>query len=167
MSYATIADWLQRVSAQDVAEAAAPDHADVDGQLLVALVDGADTDAYTAEAVTAGQAAIRRLERHLADATANINSYLQSRYAPLITTPDPRNADLLKRLCLDIASWDLLGGDTDSDRRHKHKSAMMMLRDIAAGVVALAVPADGSDAASGATFSGAAPMFGRDNLADA
>lgn len=164
MSYAAILDLLQRISAQDAAEAAAPDNVAVSGDLLTAIAAGGDISRWDADTVTDGNAAIQRVEQHLADATAAINGYLQTRYPQLIAAPDPRNADLLKRLCLDIAAWDLLGGDTDSDRRHKHKSAMKMLHDIAGGVVALALPTRDDHAASGATYSGDDPMFKRGDL---
>ncbi len=165
MRYAQVADLLQRESAQNVAEAAAPDNAAVGGDLLTAMVAGGATGRWDEATIEDGKAAIERVQQHLDDATAGINGYIQARYPQLVQQPEPRNADLLKRLCLDIAGWDLLGGDADSDRRHKHKSAMTTLRDIASGVVALLTSAaSDNDVAAGARFSGHAPLFGRDDL---
>ena len=78
------------------------------------------------------------VDRALADATAEIDTYLAARYqVPLSSVPD-----VLLRLCVDIAiyrlSTDRAGGT--EERRKRYEDATAMLRLIAKGEVSLGLP---------------------------
>ncbi len=71
----------------------------------------------------------------IADATAEIDSYVGSRYSlPLDETPD-----ILKRLCVDIAVYrgSAEAGTVTDEKRRRYDDALAWLKDLAKGVASL------------------------------
>ncbi len=103
------------------------------------------------------------LESAIADATAEIDMHLSGRYAlPLSTVPLP----IIRIACL--LARDILATNSDSSDEHWQKqaeSARRMLREIAAGRMALGVDAaaaaPGTD--SGARMESGGRIWGRDD----
>lgn len=94
---------------------------------LVALTDRA--------AIPLGVVDTAVLDRALADTDAMIDGYLAGRYAlPLATTP-PLVADLAQA----IALWKLHATEPEAKVKADHDAAMRTLREIAQGIVQLAV----------------------------
>lgn len=93
----------------------------------------------------------------LADADAEIDSYLATRYSlPLASVPS-----LLKRLACAIARYNLLG-DAASDRaRTDYEDARRLLAGLASGSVTLglATPVEGDPAGGGIAYETADPVF--------
>ena len=139
MTYAAPADLIARVSAQDVAEAAAPDER-LDGDVLTALVRDQSLAGFDPDDVATARAIVTGLNDYLATASATINGYIATRYPDLITSPQPANADLLRGLCVNLVLWALLGGDPDSERRKNYDAAMMQLKAISTGQMTLTCP---------------------------
>ena len=106
--YALRRDLAERESWTDLAEIAAPDAPEVDGELLeLAMTPGADLSAYSAETQAAAAAAVDKLARALDDAKAIINSYIGKRYAMPLPGESP---DILVTRSLDISIYRLFGG---------------------------------------------------------
>lgn len=77
------------------------------------------------------------LAMKLADADAEINGYLQGRYAlPLTTVPD-----VLKRLACDIARYHLYDNRVTDAVRERYKDAIAYLKLVATGTVQLGLDA--------------------------
>lgn len=82
------------------------------------------------------------MDKALTDADAEINSYLQARYAvPLSPAPA-----MLERVACDIARYQLYDDRATEQVIQRYKDAVKWLRDVSTGVVNL-----GIDAAGGAT----------------
>ncbi len=117
MTYATQADLVERFGAQELAQRTNR----VDGQSIDTVV----------------------LERAIADAAAEINGYLATRYTlPLASTPA-----VLVRLCADLARYQLCGDKVPESVRQRYTDAVSLLKRLATGEVQLAgvqaVPAAG------------------------
>ena len=166
--YATVTDLAQRVSDQQLAEAASPDSNLVDGPLLLAALQTPPTwpDGADAAAQDAALDAVANVNAKLQDATALIDGYLGTRY------PNVTNASLLDTLrvyCIDIALWRLLGGERDTDEYLAYRQATDWLGKVAAGQIGLN-PDEGDDAvstATGARAQTAPPLFTRRQLGGA
>jgi phage gp36-like protein len=76
--------------------------------------------------------------RALADADAEINAYMGTRYA----LPLPSVPELIRRLAVDLALWQLYSRrDLATDTRTKqHDAAVALLKRLAEGTVSLGLP---------------------------
>lgn len=109
-----------------------------------------------------GQPDLAAVDKALADASGLIDTYLASRYS----LPLPSVPELLTRLCVDVALYQLVRGGTAAaeDQRLRYEDAIQTLRDIGAGRAALDLPAPQSDARKDVHTSGQARLFTRDTL---
>lgn len=108
MSYATLTDMLERFGAQELAQ-------------RTDRVDGAVVDAVV-------------LGRALADAQAEIDAYLASRYTlPLSSTPP-----VVNRLACEIARYRLFDDGVPETVRVRYQDAVSLLKRLASGEVLLA-----------------------------
>lgn len=142
MTYASVEDLLRRAAASELAEAAAPDAPDVDGDLLKAytasLADnatGSELDDYSEEDKLAAQQAHAWLEAVLDDAATLIDSRISARYPDR----DALSVAALKPYCIDIALWRLFGGESDGERRLAYNDALAWLNEVARGNVDIPV----------------------------
>ena len=107
-----------------------------------------------------------RVERHLADATEVINSYIRGRYAVPIASPP---ADIVRATCI-IALHDLAQGErvSPSDEMEKnYKAVITWLEQIARELINIdAPPAEGGGAnpGTGARMSDRPRTFAYDTL---
>jgi phage gp36-like protein len=107
VTYATQADLVERFGAEELAQRTNR----VDGQTIDAVVLG----------------------RALADASAEMDSYLARRYAlPLASTPT-----VLVRVCADLARYQLCGDKVPESVRQRYVDAVALLKRLATGEVAL------------------------------
>ncbi|KAB7624325.1 gp436 family protein [Alkalilimnicola sp. S0819] len=117
-----------------------------------ALVLAADRDGD-------GQADAGVVDRALADATAEVDTYLAARYAlPLASTPA-----VLTRLTVDIAVYRLSpAADAGTDeRRQRYEDATALLSRIARGGVSLGLPVPPASSNGIATVTGPERRYGR------
>ena len=128
----TLADLSRRASLNELAEAAAPETAAVDGELLALALAGSDESAYDAEAQAAVIDAMVRLHQVLADAVAEVRGYLAGRY-PRLTG----QSHLLIVHAVDIALYRLFGSEKDSPYERRYRQALLYLREVAAGKIDL------------------------------
>ncbi len=103
------------------------------------------------------------LDRALADADAEINSYLASRYAlPLASTPT-----VLVRLAADMARYRLHDDRVTEAVRARYQDAVSLLKRLASGEVRLdgaATPPPAASNSSGVSVSSPDRVFGADAL---
>lgn len=103
--------------------------------------------------------------RAIADAQAEIDSYVGARYAvPLAPVPD-----LINRVCCDIARYYLHEDRVTDQVRKRYEDCVDLLQAIATGKAELSLAADGSPAPSaGAGVMVSAPerVFSAETLAD-
>lgn len=84
------------------------------------------------------------LERALADATAEIDGYLASRYQlPLTSVPT-----VLIRVCADIARYHLHDDNIPEPVEMRYKSAVDLVRQVSMGRVSLGVSTSGDEPTS-------------------
>lgn len=139
MAYATATDMVERFPEQRLAE----------------LTDD------NAVAVNLG-----RLDQALADASAEIDTYLGRRYVLPLT----RQAPVLIPIACDIAYWRLMSFQpqaTTEDPARRHKAAVALLTAIGAGDAELYADGPvsaGGPSASAAIVSGPRRIFDRDSL---
>ncbi|MDX1755883.1 MAG: phage protein Gp36 family protein [Marinobacter sp.] len=135
MTYATQADMVERFG---------------EGE-LIDLTDRNHTGAIDATV----------LGRALADATAEIDGYLASRYdLPLASTPV-----VLVRVCADLARYYLHDDHAPEQVTERHKAAVALLRRISDGQVSLGASESGGTPTTnnGAEMAGGGRIWGRDN----
>ncbi len=104
------------------------------------------------------------LANKLADADAEINGYLQGRYAlPLTSVPD-----VLKRLACDIARYHLYDNRVTEAVRERYKDAIAYLKLVATGTVQLGLDASNQTLpVSSAPQTDAPPrLFTQETMAD-
>jgi phage gp36-like protein len=138
MSYAVAQDMIDRFGQEE----------------LVELTDRANTGAID----------MTVLARALADADAEINSYLSSRYAlPLASVP----AELVPKAC-DLARYFLYDTRVNERVKDRHDDVIKWLQALAKGLVSLGLdPVDVPvPDAAGVQFTANARVFGADLLAD-
>ncbi len=104
------------------------------------------------------------LAQALADAGAEIDSYLQARYA----LPLPSAPPALVRVACDITRYRLFDNRATEEVRQRYSDAVRYLRDIASGVVqlGLATPAPSSTNDGLPLYESADRVFSRTKLAD-
>jgi len=99
-----------------------------------------------------GEADVSVIERALADASAEIDVYIGSRY----TVPLPKVPTILRALCSDVAMWKLALDTTATEQqKQRYDQAIKTLTLIAAGKVSLGITereAGGSSSSGGASF---------------
>ena len=136
MAYATLQDIIDRYGEDDLLMAA-----DRDGD------DQVDTAA---------------VDRALADASAEIGTYLAARYTlPISSVPE-----VLKRLCVDITLYRLAFnavGNTE-ERRQRYEDAVALLVRISKGNVGLGMNTNPPSKGNGVVISGPDRKFNRDTM---
>jgi phage gp36-like protein len=133
MIYASQADMVERFGEQE----------------LIQLTDRNNTGAVDATV----------LGRALADATAEIDGYLASRYQlPLTITPT-----VLVRVCADIARYHLHDDNIPEPVETRYKAAVDLLRQVSLGRVSLGVSDSGESPTSndGAEITSGGRIWGR------
>lgn len=103
------------------------------------------------------------LARAIADAEAEIDSYLAARYQ----LPLPAVPAVLTRVACDIARFRLWNDRASDEVRQRYEDARRLLEGLARGAVALGLPAaaDRPQPSLAAAKSGNAPVFDRDSTA--
>lgn len=98
------------------------------------------------------------VDRALADADAEIDGYLASRY----TLPLATESKLLVRLAVDVAVYHLCDDDAmvTDQRRQRYEDAVSQLKRLASGQMSLGLTPEPSTTSS-AVFVGPEPRFGR------
>lgn len=136
MTYATQQDLIDRFGEEE----------------LIQLTDRAGLGAVESIAVA----------RALADAEAEIDSYLVVRYAVPVA-PAPA---MLVRVACDVARYRLYANAPTQPVRVAYEDAVKFLRDVAAGKASLGAGAESLPAQSGGTvqFEPGGRVFARDNL---
>lgn len=135
--YATPADLLARFGADELLQLAAHAEAPVSAALLELAVAGGNTGAYPPGEVAAAAAAVARLEEACADAAADIDPYLQARYAlPLASVPA-----VLVRVACDVARYYLYTIEATDVVEARFRAAQAFLRDVSAGRASLGLDA--------------------------
>lgn len=117
---------------------------------LIQLTDRASLDAIDATVVA----------RALADADAEINGYLSTRYT-LPLSPVPA---VLEKLACDIARYQLFENAVTEIVKERYENAIRFLKDVAAGKVTLGVDGNGDTAATisnSVQISSTTPVFRR------
>mgnify|MGYP001018410175 CR=1 len=117
---------------------------------LIQLTDRASLDAIDATVVA----------RALADADAEINGYLSTRYT-LPLSPVPA---VLEKLACDIARYQLFENAVTEIVTERYENAIRFLKDVAAGKVTLGVDGNGDTAATisnSVQISSTTPVFRR------
>ena len=101
-----------------------------------------------------------RLDRALADADDEINTYLATRYGlPLASVPA-----VLKRVAADIARYYLYDETANDAVTRRYNDAVKFLRAVANGTASLGLDLAGAEVNQDGTaveFAGATPVFGR------
>lgn len=160
MIYATLADLASRYSLRDLAQAAAPDAADVDEALLKATLAGGARTTYTAAQRADADAAMARLQQALDDAHAEVNGWIAGRYPDLSMSP----AALLP-YTLDIAVYRLFRpADSEDPHMVRYKSAIAWLKEVARGMIDLPSPTPDPDTSAGVTVTAPDQVFDADSL---
>ena len=162
-AHATIAELAERAAWSDLAEAAAPDAPAVVGDVLRGFVaDGTVPDDVDALSLDAART---RLERVLADASAEVDGYLAGRYGTLDATTVP----VLGTRTLDIAVYRLLGdnarsADERGDRYEVWRGAIAWLEAVAAGTIDVLPPSEPAAGAGDVRYASRPLSFDRDTL---
>lgn len=144
MPYAAAQDLLARFGAQEIAELASDDAA-VTGELLELTATGGDRSGFAAEAITAADNALLRVQGRLADAGQAIDARLRQRYTlPLATTPE-----LLVRVACDLARYDLYDDQVPDPVETRYKAALKLLGALATGSASLGMPEADATAGGG------------------
>ena len=155
MPYATLADLPAVESLRDLAQAAAPDHPDVDADLLKATLAGGASSTYSAADRAAADAAMARLQRHLDDAHAEVDGWIGARYPSLSSPPAA-----LKAYTVDVALYRIFRpGNPEDPRLLRYKAAIKYLQEVARGTVDLSAPAPDPDVSAGVTVSAPPRVF--------
>lgn len=136
MTYATQQDMIERFGSQEI----------------VQLTDRANTGSIDATV----------LAQALADADAEIDGYLASRYVlPLNSVPP-----VLVRLACDIARYNLYDEHATDQVKERYQNARDFLTQIGTGKISLGVDANVTLASEGPQVSSPGRVFTKDTLAD-
>jgi len=134
--YASSADLLLIAQAKELAKIATPKKDNrgevIVPELLQALIESADTSAWTAEQIALANEGLMAINEALADAQRDMDSYLSSQYdLPLSAETIALNP--LKRRCADIARYLLTERRFKSSEEIKarYQDARSWLRDVA------------------------------------
>ena len=143
MTYLTPDDLLT-LGARELAQLATPDqYPVVDTDLLTATLQGADRSAWTAEEVTAADAALIRIETAISDAEAAIDAALASAgyILPLASAPGR-----LATVARDIARYRLYDEALAAEHpaHRAYRDATVYLDQLARGQIRLSTDAGGA-----------------------
>ena len=104
------------------------------------------------------------IDRAIADADAEIDGYVGSRYTLPLPTPTP---PVLVPIACDIARYRLYDDAVTDVVRQRYEDAIARLKDIAAGRLSLGIdPAPAANGAGGIVVRAPARIFGADQLKD-
>ncbi len=167
--YATAADLITRFSAEEIAQRAAPEGVRVTGELLQLTVSGGDRSAFSADQVTAADAALARLNQVIGDANADVDAKVAVRFAAPITTDT--GVRTLTRIVCDRARYYLYDDQVDKDGviQRRFDQSTRELQQIADGELKLGEnpePAPSPVAAGGAQVVGGGRTFSQAQLCD-
>lgn len=165
MIYVTAAELIERFSAEELAQRAAPEGVRVVGALFALTVSGGDRDEYSESEIAAADAALVRVQEVIADGQALIDGYVGARLTlPLATTPR-----LLKQLAGDVFRYLIYDDQLEADGivERRYKNAIKLLTEIRDGRLDLgaAVEDEAGSAADSAEVRAPARIFSRDTLA--
>jgi phage gp36-like protein len=142
MTYATALQLLERFDPDSIAQCVDTGLPRlVGGALLLSAARGESLASYTAPEQERVAQALILMNRALADAEAEINGYVGTRY-PLPLTPMP---PILGRLACDLARYHLAGEQVTEVLKDRQKAATKVLQDVASGRMSL-----GADGQTGA-----------------
>lgn len=135
MPYLTAADFIDRFGLPELVQLTTPDPAAADYDPAV-------------------------FDRAVADADAEIDSYLAARYPlPLAAVPP-----VLTRIAADITRYRLWNDQASDEVRTRYEDARRLLENLARGTVSLGLPAaDAPRPSLAAAHAGNAPVFDRAN----
>lgn len=136
MTYATALNLLDRFGDREMAERAAPDDPAVTAELLRLTVEGGDRSAYTQAERDAADRALARMELRLADAAAQIDSYLTPNY-PLPLAAELVAASPLEEVNCDLARYALYDDRAPEFVTERYDRRVKWLRDVSAGRASL------------------------------
>lgn len=139
MPYATPADVARLATRgwDDLAQRVAQD-ARVTGALLRAMHEGADTSAWSSEAVALGQSALASLSDSLERVSRHADTYIAPRYRGVLPLPDHLVAGSdLPSVVAAITLRRLMGANVSKDATDNTAWADQYLRDLSAGRVSL------------------------------
>lgn len=136
--YATLNDLARVATAgwNELAQRAAQD-ARVDGVLLRAVADGADTSAWAPDVVALAEAAHARLIADLERASRHADTYITPRLAGMPLSPELVAGSDLPTVVASIAYRRLYGAAASDDIRKSTAWADQYLRDFADGRVSI------------------------------
>lgn len=136
MTYATPTDLLTRFDAAEIAQRVDRGVPRLVGaELLAAVANGGNLDAFTEAEVLRATVAKGLIERALQDADETINSYLSSRYVlPLSTVPA-----VLARVACEMARFYLYDDQVTDLIKDRHAANIKWLGEVAKGTVSLGV----------------------------
>ena len=123
---------------------------------------GADAVTLLADRDGDGQPDAEVVAQSLDDATAEIDSYLATKY----DLPLPRVPEVLVRICVDIAVYRLapeIAEQTD-ERRLRYEDAVRLLKSLAKGETSLGLDDPPPSSFGAVTVSGGPRRFTRDKL---
>lgn len=140
MSYATLSDMLARFERERD-----PELSHLTGDSLGVRQD--------AQIVTA-----------LSEASGEMDTYIGSRYTVPLTGLSATLAADLARVCCDIARYRLWDAAASDEVRVRYEDALRLLRDIAAGRIALAPTAAAGVGAAAASYTSAERVMSRATL---
>jgi phage gp36-like protein len=136
MPYATPADMLERVGPKELAEVATPrDLAVVSPELMRDTIEGNDRSAYAQDEKDAADAALARIEGALADAQAQLDGYLGSRYSLPLASPPA----VLTQYSVDVARFRLFDDAPPEAVKKRYDGALQFAQRVAKGEVAIGV----------------------------
>lgn len=136
MPYATAINMLDRFGDHEMAQRGAPADPAVTAELLRLTVTGGDRSAYTDAEQDAADAAAARIELALADAAAQIDSYLSPTYA-LPLAAELVAASNLEQVTCELARYNLYDDRAPEFVQDRYDRRLRWLRDVAANKASL------------------------------
>lgn len=138
MPYATATELLERFDAEEIAQRADRNIPRLlTAEILTAAATGGDLSAYTADEQAAAAKALALINRALADAGSEIDSYVSTRYSvPLTPVPS-----FINRTACDLARYYLYDDQVTETIQKRRDGAIGVLRDISTGKSSLGDPA--------------------------
>jgi phage gp36-like protein len=162
MTYATVADLINRYSAEELAQVADRGIPRiVTPELLTAVANQTSLDGFTAEQLAAADAAIDSINVALNDATDTIHSYLAARYGmPLASVPP-----IITRTVCDLARYYLFKDQVTERMTQAHNAATKWLEQARDGKVTIGIAPIGGqqpETSNGAEMHSSETVFNRD-----
>jgi len=143
MIYASVNNLIERYGADELAQRADRQLPRLVTPVLLSALANRDSEnlnSFSAEAISAGKAAIAIIDRALFDATDCINSYLAGRYSlPLTHIPN-----VLNRVACELARYYLYDDMVTELIKERYQASIKFLRDVSEGKTALGMDAAGA-----------------------